>query len=151
MIMRGLLSLNADIADIQDGSLLIQFFGLNARFKNFIIGDSWCLPNNLPASVASVIRGLLILNTGANCLVWGNSGDGSFGLFMKEFYKDFPSYSWENLIWHKKHVLRYSVYAWLALGGGLKIADALNGHNIPADVALLFLSFPQRKCFSYVL
>ncbi|KAI0513745.1 hypothetical protein KFK09_009775 [Dendrobium nobile] len=69
---------------------------------------------------------------------------------MKEFYKDFPTYSWANLIWHKKHVLRYSAYAWLALVGGLKIADALNGHNIPTDLALFFFCHSHNEGVSHM-
>ncbi|PKU79650.1 hypothetical protein MA16_Dca019163 [Dendrobium catenatum] len=34
------------------------------------------------------------------------------------------------MIWHKKHVLKHSVFVWLALIGGLKTADALLMRNI---------------------
>ncbi|KAI0513694.1 hypothetical protein KFK09_009724 [Dendrobium nobile] len=34
------------------------------------------------------------------------------------------------MVWHKKHALRYSIYSWMALKGGLKTCDVLASRNI---------------------
>ncbi|PKU84241.1 hypothetical protein MA16_Dca002753 [Dendrobium catenatum] len=34
------------------------------------------------------------------------------------------------MVWHKRHSLKYSVFVWLAIRGGLKTADALLIRNI---------------------
>ncbi|PKU76136.1 hypothetical protein MA16_Dca024343 [Dendrobium catenatum] len=37
---------------------------------------------------------------------------------------------WYKMVWHKRHVLKHSVFVWLALHRGLKTAEALLLRNI---------------------
>ncbi|KAL0913383.1 hypothetical protein M5K25_016841 [Dendrobium thyrsiflorum] len=57
---------------------------------------------------------------------------------MEGFYYSFADCQWANSVWHRKSVLRYSVFGWLALVGGLKTAVELSRRNIQVDLECVF-------------
>ncbi|KAL0917385.1 hypothetical protein M5K25_012440 [Dendrobium thyrsiflorum] len=93
----------------------------------------------VPSSRAIVVPGFDAIgeHTGAghnhNIVIpfGGKSPDiGYFGAYILAFYKDFPTCSWAKHLWFKGNALRYSVFAWLCIAGGLKTAAALSLRNV---------------------
>ncbi|KAL0911165.1 hypothetical protein M5K25_019282 [Dendrobium thyrsiflorum] len=62
---------------------------------------------------------------------WDNLNIAKFKDFYLFYFASDEFYDWHHMVWHKYHSLRYSAYAWLALGGGLKTSDVLIARNIP--------------------
>ncbi|KAL0919502.1 hypothetical protein M5K25_011597 [Dendrobium thyrsiflorum] len=108
-------------------------FHKKALVKDLISESNWNLPNSIPQSVANAIKAIPIYDNLSITLSWSNSTVGAFGQYLMEFYNDLSPCSWHSMIWHKKHVLRYSSFAWLSIAGGLKTADVLLHRNIQVD------------------
>ncbi|PKU60993.1 hypothetical protein MA16_Dca028510 [Dendrobium catenatum] len=87
----------------------------------------------MPLAVFNAIIAIPIYDCLATCLTWGNSGEGLFGQFVRKFYEDFPQCSWYNMIWHKHYVMKFSIFSWLMLVGGLKTTDAFLKRKIHVD------------------
>ncbi|KAL0908568.1 hypothetical protein M5K25_023070 [Dendrobium thyrsiflorum] len=109
-----------------------HFSGHNAEVQEFICSGNWAPPVNLPDAIADMIKSIHISASPGPCLLWNNLKVGSFSLFIKEFYSSTPPSPWHHLIWHKHSVMKFSVFTWLSVIGGLKTADALISRNIPA-------------------
>ncbi|PKU69588.1 Putative ribonuclease H protein [Dendrobium catenatum] len=119
-----LVDLNPEYANYED---------LNV--SNFISSDGcWNIPINLPIMVSNAILGVSIMDNNSECLSLANKAKANFKSFTNDFYKSFPDCNWEKFIWHSKHSLRYSIYAWLSLVGGLKTAMELYRRNIVVDL-----------------
>ncbi|KAL0927427.1 hypothetical protein M5K25_001594 [Dendrobium thyrsiflorum] len=73
-------------------------------------------------------------NASGRCVKWKNMEKHRFRDFMEDYYSHLPDCFWANFVWHKKSALRFSVFAWLALRGGLKTAVELNRRNIHVDL-----------------
>ncbi|KAL0913826.1 hypothetical protein M5K25_017316 [Dendrobium thyrsiflorum] len=54
-------------------------------------------------------------------------------MYVEEFYSELPKVAWASSIWHKRHVLKFLVFGWMAVASGLKTVDALFKRNIPID------------------
>ncbi|KAL0919040.1 hypothetical protein M5K25_011108 [Dendrobium thyrsiflorum] len=123
-----------NLADILEGNSLLHAYDHSASVKSLITNHEWNFPTYVPLSVINLLKGITILDDSAPCLTWRNSYVGSVGLYVNEFYKNLETCSWEKLIWHNKSVLKFSVFAWFSIVGGLKTAYALVKSNIPADL-----------------
>lgn len=102
----------------------------NTLISDLIRNSTWSLPNVIPENVRLAICDIPIHEDFTPCLSWGSNNHSKHSDFLIAFYSSNNMCSWFNLIWHRKYVLRYSVFAWLALVGGLKTADALLIRNI---------------------
>lgn len=100
--------------------------------KRLISDASWAVPDFFPAVLREAISSLCI-SDGAHCLFWYDKEFGKFKSFMEEFHFDIPKVNWYKMIWHKRNSLKYSVYSWLAIMGGLKTAEALRLRNITVN------------------
>ncbi|KAL0923920.1 hypothetical protein M5K25_004708 [Dendrobium thyrsiflorum] len=69
-----------------------------------------------------------------NAVKWKGLNKYNFSNFMEGFYYSFADCQWANSVWHKNSILRYSVFGWLALVGGLKMAVELSRRNIQVDL-----------------
>ncbi|PKU62408.1 Putative ribonuclease H protein [Dendrobium catenatum] len=97
---------------------------------SYISSGNWFFPDAVPQVLRVVVSSLPILHTAGPCLVWKGCDKIKFRDFIEEFYNIMPDCPWHKLVWHKKHILKHSVYVWLALVGGLKTQDALRSKNI---------------------
>ncbi|KAL0908009.1 hypothetical protein M5K25_022470 [Dendrobium thyrsiflorum] len=102
---------------------------LNAPVRDFIIENKWVLPSVLDPNIARIIQEIPISDDSLPCLIWDNQ-PGNFGAYVKIYYVDSPTCLWANHLWFKGGALRYSVYGWMCLAGGLKTAEALSLRNI---------------------
>ncbi|XP_020692359.1 uncharacterized protein LOC110106721 [Dendrobium catenatum] len=113
----------------------------NACLANWMVGSSWSLPTSINSQILEFFSSVPISTGTSKHLSWENNENASF----KDFYKEYFSYEndvdWANLVWHKKHSLRHSVYSWMALSNGLKTSVALTARNI--DVGNTACSFCQ--------
>ncbi|PKU84233.1 Putative ribonuclease H protein [Dendrobium catenatum] len=119
---------------------IVDLFSLSSNYGNspvssFIVEDSWQLPINLPSEAVNFISNIFIHDIYRDCLVWEKDRKAKFKDFVSDYYKLLPLCQWDCFIWHKKHILRYSVYTWLSLVGGLKAAVELNRRNIDVDIS----------------
>ncbi|KAL0920983.1 hypothetical protein M5K25_008006 [Dendrobium thyrsiflorum] len=103
---------------------------ITATVGDFIVGNQWMLPSNTDSHIGSIIRTIPICDDVGKCLVWNNKDIGYFGAYILAFYKDLPTCSWAKHLWFKGNALRYSVFAWLCIAGGLKTAAALSLRNV---------------------
>ncbi|KAL0912717.1 hypothetical protein M5K25_018709 [Dendrobium thyrsiflorum] len=102
---------------------------LNAPVRDFIIENKWVLPSVLDPNIARIIQEIPISDDSLPCLIWDNQ-PGNFGAYVKVYYVDSPTCLWANHLWFKGGALRYSVYGWMCLAGGLKTTEALSLRNI---------------------
>ncbi|KAI0505090.1 hypothetical protein KFK09_016047 [Dendrobium nobile] len=108
----------------------VNFASPEIKLSELISGGRWELPRVIPPSFHQVFERVNINDGNGHCLLWNSSNCFRFKHYILEFYSDIPDCNWFHLIWHKKHILKHSVYAWLALMGGLKTADALRFRHI---------------------
>ncbi|XP_020702855.1 uncharacterized protein LOC110114345 [Dendrobium catenatum] len=98
---------------------------------NTIISDDvWILPDSFPTFLKDLFAGINDIGEEGPCLLWYDKKNYDFKNFLLEFHSEHPNCYWHRMIWHKRKALKFSVYAWLALTGGLKTADALRLRNI---------------------
>ncbi|XP_028554340.1 uncharacterized protein LOC110105262 [Dendrobium catenatum] len=111
------------------GDITLDLF--NSQFlSSLILGHNWNLPSSVPSNLADLICSNPITNVDGPCLIWNNCSKVYHKDFIEDFYKDLTDCNWFEFIWFKKKILKHSVYAWLALVGGLRTADALRLRNI---------------------
>ncbi|XP_020694319.1 uncharacterized protein LOC110108146 [Dendrobium catenatum] len=120
-----------------DNNTLLDKFGRESLdcfslplVKHYIVSGGWNLAVNIPNSICDYISRILIINSSGPCLIWKDMAKVKFSEFLEEFYCSLASCSWHSLVWHQKHVLKHSVFVWLALVVGLKTQDALRLRNI---------------------
>ncbi|PKU68946.1 Putative ribonuclease H protein [Dendrobium catenatum] len=120
---------------------IVDLFSLSSIFGNtsvskFIVDGSWQLPINIHSVAVNCISSIIIHDNYRECLVWDTvtGRKAKFKDFVSDYYKMLPLCQWDCFIWHKKHILRYSVYSWLSLVGGLKTAVELNRRNIDVEI-----------------
>ncbi|KAL0912597.1 hypothetical protein M5K25_018579 [Dendrobium thyrsiflorum] len=109
---------------------LLHHFDKAASIKVILYGRFWNLPKNTPPSVANIIKNIPIHESSPISLFWDNSPNGVFANYLVKFYNDLPICSWHHIVWHKTFVLRFSLFAWLSLVGGLKTTDVLLHRNV---------------------
>ncbi|KAL0921444.1 hypothetical protein M5K25_008516 [Dendrobium thyrsiflorum] len=119
------------VIDLCSAGSLASFYN-NVSVSSFIMGGDWCLPGNFPADIAQKITSVGIYDT--DCVQWGTLNKATFSDFLKDYYLDATSPTWVKFIWYKRHVLRYSVFAWLTMVGGLKTASELTKRHILVDL-----------------
>ncbi|KAL0921107.1 hypothetical protein M5K25_008142 [Dendrobium thyrsiflorum] len=119
------------VIDLCSAGSLASFYN-NVSVSSFIMGGDWCLPGNFPTDIAQKITSVGIYNT--DCVQWGSLKKATFSDFLKDYYLDATSPTWVKFIWYKRHVLRYSVFAWLTMVGGLKTASELTKRHILVDL-----------------
>ncbi|XP_028550234.1 uncharacterized protein LOC110098703, partial [Dendrobium catenatum] len=93
--------------------------------SELISGGFWDFPVHFPTLLQQACLSVNIAEHEGPCLLWKNKCQAKFNQYMEEFYTDMPDCNWYKLIWHKKHILKHSVFVWQGLMGGLKTADAL--------------------------
>ncbi|XP_020694000.1 uncharacterized protein LOC110107899 [Dendrobium catenatum] len=98
--------------------------------SELIFGNTWDLSGKIHTSHHQVFYGMQISDSFGACLSWNNSKNVCFKLFIDEFYSEKSDCCWVNMIWHRGHILKHTVFVWLALAGGLKTAHALLTRNI---------------------
>ncbi|XP_020672569.1 uncharacterized protein LOC110092388 [Dendrobium catenatum] len=118
------------LSDINHGETLLNAVNWDANISSIISGSSWDLPRNLHTSILDIVSALSISINSDICLLWDYVDSGSFRAYMDGYYQQETTRAWAHLIWHNKCALRYSVFSWLAVMGGLKTADALIKRNI---------------------
>ncbi|KAL0929059.1 hypothetical protein M5K25_000999 [Dendrobium thyrsiflorum] len=124
-------------------SLILRFSNYTYPLADWIsakYGSPWLLPpsNASPfwkdicctAQAANNYFTFDMTNAFVRRVKWKDMEKHSFRDFMEGFYSNLPDCFWANYVWHKNSALRFSVFAWLALRGGLKTAVELNRHNI---------------------
>ncbi|XP_028549943.1 uncharacterized protein LOC114579456 [Dendrobium catenatum] len=116
---------------------LSEFFGSvtlpqipDIQLCNIMSNSGWTLPDSLTSGLRDVLRSIYIFDEDGPCLLWYDKEKVNYNNFMKEFYSDISDCSWYKMIWHKRKALKFSVYAWLAIMGGLKTAEALRIRNV---------------------
>ncbi|KAL0913157.1 hypothetical protein M5K25_016596 [Dendrobium thyrsiflorum] len=119
------------VIDFYSAGSLASFYN-KAPVSSYISGGVWCLPGYFPTDIAQKITSVGIYDT--DCVQWGSLHKATFSDFLKDYYLDTTSPNWANFIWYKRHVLRYSVFAWLTLVGGLKTASELSKRHILVDL-----------------
>ncbi|KAL0917870.1 hypothetical protein M5K25_012971 [Dendrobium thyrsiflorum] len=102
----------------------------NATLADWINGCSWSLPDALSHNIKEVIHSIPISPSCSYHITWDNNENANFKDFYSEFCAVDTPVNWSHLVWHKYHSLRYSVFTWMALCGGLKTVDALSKRNI---------------------
>ncbi|KAL0906259.1 hypothetical protein M5K25_024737 [Dendrobium thyrsiflorum] len=73
-----------------------------------------------------------------NAVKWKGLNKHNFSDFMEGFYSTYAECYWAKSVWHRKSVLRFSVFGWLALVGGLKTSVELSRRNIQVDLDCVF-------------
>ncbi|KAI0520604.1 hypothetical protein KFK09_008080 [Dendrobium nobile] len=137
---------NGDLDSFSDGFYVLQATNANTLIRDLIRENDWSLPISIPECVKLAIRDIKINMDTNNCIIWKNVKHNKFSDYINAFHDTKPDCSWSNLIWHKKYALRYTVYTWLALVGGLKTAEALLRRNIsvPSTCSLCHV-FPESS------
>ncbi|PKU59129.1 Putative ribonuclease H protein [Dendrobium catenatum] len=102
----------------------------HSLLSNFICSGRWVFSDAVPTILQSAVSRIPIGIEAGNCLLWNGCDKVYFKDFIEEYYSNMVDCSWYNLVWHKKFILKHSVYVWLALVGGLKTQDALRARNI---------------------
>ncbi|PKU73447.1 Putative ribonuclease H protein [Dendrobium catenatum] len=114
--------------------------------SNFIADGVWQFPPGMPTDLVNLIVNVSITDNQAPCLIWNGNPKAKFSDFVKEFYQTLPLCAWSGYVWHKRHILRYSVFTWLTIVGGLKTAWELNKRNIGVDLKCSFCqSYPESS------
>lgn len=119
---------NTSIAEILGGISTTHFRDLYV--KEVISGVIWALPDYIPLNLKNMIAGSINIEESGPCLLWKNHNTHNYKSYLEEYYSEFQNCSWFKMVWGKRHILRFSVFAWLALVNGLKTADALLVRNI---------------------
>ncbi|KAI0497613.1 hypothetical protein KFK09_020845 [Dendrobium nobile] len=102
--------------------------------SNFISpGGEWIIPAPFSAVIQNEIYRVIIWEENSDCIAWANSGKFLFKNLVSDYYISVPDCNWMNFIWHKRHSLRFSLFTWLALVGGLKTVEELKRRNIIMD------------------
>ncbi|XP_028551913.1 uncharacterized protein LOC114579943 [Dendrobium catenatum] len=123
---------NTTLAEFVGGASLDYF--PHPFLKSYISNSNWVFNSLTPQSLKIALGSFQIVESAISCLMWKNDPKPKFKDFVEDYYMDFSDCSWHKFIWHKKHILKNSVYVWLALVGGLKIQDALRHRNIYVPV-----------------
>ncbi|KAL0928474.1 hypothetical protein M5K25_000358 [Dendrobium thyrsiflorum] len=104
-----------------------DLYSLNCResllVKDFIVDGHWKLPDYFPDTISTLLNTIPILEI--SDVTWAGSNQPTFKSFTDSFYEHLEPVSWFKYVWHKRHSLRFSVYAWMAVIGKLKTADLL--------------------------
>ncbi|XP_020693731.1 uncharacterized protein LOC110107718 [Dendrobium catenatum] len=137
---------NGDLDSFSDGHYVLQATNPNMLIRDLICDNYWSLPNCIPDNVQLAIRDIPIYLDSNSCVSWNNLKHSRFSDYINDFHSSKPICSWYKLIWHKKYALRFTVFSWLALVGGLKTADALLLWNIsvPSSCSLCHV-FPESS------
>ncbi|XP_028548818.1 uncharacterized protein LOC114579172 [Dendrobium catenatum] len=98
--------------------------------KDFIKGGVWDVPESWGFAAVNHIRKVPIINSSCHTISWAGNDKACFKTFYLHYYRDLQPVSWHPYIWHKRYALHYSSFAWLAVLGGLKTAEALAIRNI---------------------
>ncbi|KAL0909811.1 hypothetical protein M5K25_020709 [Dendrobium thyrsiflorum] len=102
--------------------------------KDWTNNSSWNLPSYIGYDTANELNNLLssipILSNVTSNIVWKDNSKAIYKDFYKEYFEREASVDWHHFVWHKNKALRFSVFSWLALMGGLKTVDALARRNI---------------------
>ncbi|KAL0919220.1 hypothetical protein M5K25_011302 [Dendrobium thyrsiflorum] len=102
--------------------------------KDWSHNIAWVLPNHINSAFANDLSSLLSLiplypNATSN-VVWKDNIQCSYKDFYKDYFERDDTVDWHKLVWHKNKALRFSVFTWQALLGGLKTVDNLARRNI---------------------
>ncbi|KAI0506993.1 hypothetical protein KFK09_013111 [Dendrobium nobile] len=119
---------NSTLADLVGGAYLDCFS--YPLLKNYISDTSWDLPNDIPMNIRTAVCSTVIQANSPVCLIWKHCDKPKFKDFLLDCSSHLSDCSWHKFVWHKKNILKHSVYVWLALVGGLKTQDALRLRTI---------------------
>ncbi|XP_028551780.1 uncharacterized protein LOC110101382 [Dendrobium catenatum] len=100
------------------------------RLADIISENGWEISGVINPMLHQYFERVNIVNGVGLCLLWYNRNCFRLNSFIKEFYTDYPDCHWYKMVWHKKHILKHSVFVWLALKDGLKTAAALRIRQI---------------------
>ncbi|KAL0924204.1 hypothetical protein M5K25_005015 [Dendrobium thyrsiflorum] len=127
-------------------ALILRFSNLDYPLAAWITakyGNPWQSPSRLVSPLWKTIcttaeEAKVNFSFVDNAVKWKGLNKYNFSNFMEGFYYSFADCQWANSVWHRKSVLRYSVFGWLALVGGLKTAVELSRRNIQVDLECVF-------------
>lgn len=108
--------------------------GDHTKLDMLINSGCWNIPNIFSVAFSNSASSIPIDCGGrVNCLTWGNYPKHNFSCFMRDYYKMETDVAWSKAVWHKHSALRFSLYGWLSLVGGLKTSEALRQRNLEVD------------------
>ncbi|XP_020704118.1 uncharacterized protein LOC110115267, partial [Dendrobium catenatum] len=112
---------------------LLSVFPVNERINVIMNGFAWDLPEHLPLAVRNYLSGIPIFSADRDTIYWDDVKACWHKKFRDFFHIHDVNVNWWEFVWHKRYILRYSSYSWMALSGGLKTADSLLARNISVD------------------
>ncbi|KAL0921203.1 hypothetical protein M5K25_008255 [Dendrobium thyrsiflorum] len=102
--------------------------------KNWSHNSVWILPNYIDPIIANELKTTLtsipILTNVSSHVVWKDNNKSNYKDFYNDFFEREETVAWHKFVWHKSKALRFSVFTWQAILGGLKTVDALARRNI---------------------
>ncbi|KAL0911160.1 hypothetical protein M5K25_019277 [Dendrobium thyrsiflorum] len=102
--------------------------------KDWSHNTSWIFPNHIDSAIANELNSLLssipISTNVSTHVAWKDNIKCNYKDFYKDYFERDETVAWHKLVWHKNKALRFSVFTWQALMGGLKTVDTLIRRNI---------------------
>ncbi|XP_020695245.1 uncharacterized protein LOC110108792 [Dendrobium catenatum] len=118
------------LKEIRDAQPLLSSFPVNESIAVIINGVHWSLPAAMRAFVHSVFSAINIKEGSLDNLYWGDGKNCKHKHYREFYFNDYPNVTWWKFVWHKKYVIRFSSFCWMAIKGGLKTADSLFARGI---------------------
>ncbi|KAI0523207.1 hypothetical protein KFK09_005601 [Dendrobium nobile] len=109
---------------------LDSIFNHNAKVIDFLGMSGWTLPASNFGDLNVSLGSLRLITDAKQVLYWKDAASSSFSSFLKFYYKEEAIVDWRELVWHKHYALKYSIYSWIAINGGLKTAEELRKRSI---------------------
>ncbi|XP_020692279.1 uncharacterized protein LOC110106667 [Dendrobium catenatum] len=126
--------LNDSISSMLTGQASSSVIGSNDKLANWVTDGVWSIPTSLNTSLKNLIYIVPISHISHYHITWENNENATFKDFYKEYFSDLDvDVDWYNLVWHKRHSIRYSSRSWIAINNGLKTAAALLYRNMKID------------------
>ncbi|XP_028548227.1 uncharacterized protein LOC114578859 [Dendrobium catenatum] len=124
---------------------------IDSQLASWINNGEWCIPDTVNSSIRNFILNMHIDNDGKKHIGWDKKENAKFKDFYLSYFANDIQYDWHQLVWHYKHAMRYSVYSWMALRGGLKTCDVLAVRNIQVKDNICNLCYSNMETISQML
>ncbi|KAL0919447.1 hypothetical protein M5K25_011542 [Dendrobium thyrsiflorum] len=102
----------------------------NTRLCDWINPSGWSIPSSVPDAIRALICDIPISLLDDMNIKWNNSHKTTFRDLYLDYFAQDSDFNLHNLVWHKKHSIRFSAFSWMACMGGLKTAEELIKRNI---------------------
>ncbi|PKU75120.1 Putative ribonuclease H protein [Dendrobium catenatum] len=97
---------------------------------NWIINDKWCIPDSLREEIRNFISKIPLGLNNDLSITWKGNIKHSYKDYYLNFFENQEVVDWSQLVWHKRHSPRYSIFTWMAILDKLKSAEALAWRGI---------------------